>query len=142
LSFLLDTNVVSEFAKPTPDPNVISWLEEIDEDRAFISVISLAEIRRGIELLPTGRRRQRLTQWLTEELPARFEERVLTIDRLVAESWGVIMAQGQKAGTTIGSMDAFVAATAEAYSLTLVTRNTRDFAAAGVSLLNPWIGRT
>jgi predicted nucleic acid-binding protein len=138
VSFLIDTNVVSEWVRPQPDRNVISWLAEVDEDRVFISVISFAEIRRGIEMLPTGRRRERLATWLAEELPLRFEERILDIDRHVAETWGVVMARGQKIGLTLGSMDSFVAATAEAHGLTLVTRNVKDFQRLGISLLDPW----
>ena len=138
MSFLLDTNVVSEWVRPQPDRNVISWLAEVDEDRVFISVISFAEIRRGIEMLAAGRRHERLATWLAEELPVRFEERILDIDRQVADTWGVLMARGQKIGLTLGSMDAFVAATAEAHGLTLVTRNVKDFRRLGISLLDPW----
>jgi toxin FitB len=138
VSFLLDTNVVSEWVRPQPDRNVISWLAEVDEDRVFISVISFAEIRRGVELLPAGRRRERLAAWLAEELPARFEERILDIDPQVAETWGVVMARGQKVGLTLGSMDAFVAATAEAHNLTLATRNVKNFHRLGISLFDPW----
>jgi predicted nucleic acid-binding protein len=138
VSFLLDTNVISEWIKPQPDRNVISWLAEVDEDRVFISVISFAEVRHGVELLPAGRRRERLAQWLAEELPARFEDRILAIDQHVAETWGVIMAGRQKIGLRLSSMDAFVAATAETYALTLVTRNIKDFERVGISLLDPW----
>jgi predicted nucleic acid-binding protein len=138
VSFLLDTNVISEWVKPRPDPHVIAWLEEIDEDRTFLSVASFAEIRRGIEMLTDGRRRSRLAAWLAEELPSRFEGRILPIDRDVGETWGVLMVRGKKAGVTLGSLDAFFAATAEAHSLTLVTRNTKDFAALGIPLLDPW----
>jgi len=67
--------------KPHPDPNVVSWLADVDEDRVFISVASFAEIRRGIELMPAGRRRERLGEWATEDLPARFEDRILRIDQ-------------------------------------------------------------
>jgi len=138
VSFLLDTNVISEWINPQPDRNVISWLAEVDEDRVFISVISFAEVRPGVELLPAGRRRERLAQWLAEELPARFEDRILAIDQHVAETWGVIMAGRQKIGLRLSSMDAFVAATAETYALTLVTRNIKDFEHVGISLLDPW----
>jgi predicted nucleic acid-binding protein len=138
VKFLLDTNVVSEWVRPQPDRNVISWLAEVDEDRVFISVISFAEIRRGVEMLMAGRRRERLANWLAEELPLRFEERILDIDPRVAETWGVVMARGQKIGLTLGSMDAFVAATAEAHRLTLATRNVKDFQPLGISLLDPW----
>jgi len=136
--FLLDTNVISEWVKPRPDPNVISWLAEADEDRVFVSVTSFAEIRHGIELLRDGRRRDRLIQWLNEELPARFEGRILPIDRRIAQAWGVVTARGRKSGVTLGSMDAFFAATAETHGLTLVTRNVRDFAALGIALIDPW----
>jgi len=138
MSFLLDTNVVSEWVRPRPDHNVISWLARVDEDRVYISVISLAEIRLGVELLPAGRRRERLASWLAEELPVRFEERILDIDAQVAATWGVVMARGQKSGMTLGSMEAFVAATAETHDLTLATRNIKDFQRLGISLLDPW----
>jgi toxin FitB len=138
VSFLLDTNVISEWVKPQPDRNVVSWLAEADEDRVFVSVIAFAEIRRGIELMPSGRRRERLAQWLAEELPVRFEDRILAIDLQVADTWGLVMAQSQKVGLALGSMDAFVAAIAEAHSLTLVTRNVKDFEHIGITLLDPW----
>ena len=120
---------------------MISWLAEVDEDRVFVSLITFAEVRHGVELLPVGRRRERLAHGLAEELPARFEDRILTIDQHIAETWGVIMARGQKAGLALGSMDAFVAATAETHALTLVTRNVKDFERIGISLLDPWVSR-
>jgi len=89
-------------------------------------------------MLAAGRRRERLASWLAEELSVRFEERILDIDRHVADTWGVVMARGQKIGLTLGSMDAFVAAMAEAHGLVLVTRNVKDFQRLGISLLDPW----
>jgi predicted nucleic acid-binding protein len=141
MSFLLDTNVISEWVKPAPDPNVTRWLDEVDEDQVFLSVASLAEVRHGVELMDSGKRRDRLAAWLAGELPARFEGRILDIDRHVAEAWGVIMARGQKAGLNLGSLDAFFAATAEVHRLTLVTRNVQHFERLGIPLLNPWHGR-
>jgi len=138
MNFLLDTNVISEWVKPQPDRNVVSWLAEVDEDRVFISVISFAEIRHGIELMTVSRRRERLAQWLIEELPLRFEDRVFAVDCAVADSWGLVMARCQKAGLALGAMDAFVAAIAETHSLTLVTRNIKDFGHLGISIVNPW----
>ena len=138
MSFLVDTNVISEWVKPRPDPHVIAWLAETDEDRTFLSVVSFAEIRRGIELLPGGRRRDRLALWLAEELPSRFEGRILPIDRRIAETWGVLTARGRRAGVTLGSIDAFFAATAEVHHLTLVTRNIKDFGTVEIPLLDPW----
>lgn len=138
MNFLLDTNVISEWVKPEPDRNVVAWLAEADEDRVFVSVMSFAEIRRGIELMVAGRRRERLAQWLGQELPLRFEDRILAVDPEVAGIWGVVMARSESKGHAMGSMDAFVAATAEAHDLTLVTRNIRDFEHLGISLVDPW----
>nr|WP_249803446.1 type II toxin-antitoxin system VapC family toxin [Bradyrhizobium sp. 21] len=135
---LLDTNVLSEVQRPAPSPGVLAWLDTVDEDRAFISVASIAELRRGIALLNDGRRRAALAAWLAHDLPARFAERILPIDRGVAERWGDLMAQSRKSGVALSVMDGFFAATALANNLTLVTRNVKDFAAFGVPLFNPW----
>ncbi|HKZ73859.1 MAG TPA: PIN domain-containing protein, partial [Steroidobacteraceae bacterium] len=85
MSFLLDTNVVSEWTKPQPNRGVITWLEEADEDRVFLSVATLAELRHGIERLPAGNRRKLLDDWLRDELPLRFESRILSVDETVAD---------------------------------------------------------
>src|SRR6266581_5309356 len=136
--FLLDTNVLSEWVKPLPNPGVVQWLEVVDEDRTHISVVSFAEIRRGIERMEPGQRRQRLASWLDDELSARFEGRVFGIDRTVANSWSSITAQTERSGHTLSIMDAFLVATALVHNLTVVTRNVSDFRPTGVKLLNPW----
>jgi toxin FitB len=138
VNFLLDTNVVSEWAKPRPDIGVVTWLAKADEDRVFISVVTLAELRHAIERMPAGARRERLDVWLSEQVPARFETRILPVDAEAANSWGRVMARGQVAGRPVGTMDAFIAATAECHDLTLVTRNVSDFDALGIRLINPW----
>jgi predicted nucleic acid-binding protein len=137
-SFLLDTNVVSEWVKPHPNPHVVAWLQEVEEERVFLSVASLAEIRRGVEIMPAGKRRDRLAIWLSEDLPARFAGRILDIDSRVADSWGIVMARGQSMGTNIHVLDAFFAATAQVHGLTLVTRNVQHFLPLEVPLLDPW----
>ena len=121
-----------------PDPKVLAWLDAVDEDRVFISVGSIAELRRGIALMDDGRRRAALSAWLTNDLPARFAERILPIDQAIAERWGDLMAQSRRSGVALSVMDGFFAATALAKDLTLVTRNVSDFASCGVRLLNPW----
>jgi predicted nucleic acid-binding protein len=137
MSFLLDTNAVSEWVKPRPNPGLIGWMESTDEDRVFISVITLAELRYGVERMAAGSRRSRLEQWLRDELPLRFEGRILPVDVDVAEAWGTTLARSEAAGRPIGAMDAFLAATAEIRRLTLVTRNVSDFPLLK-TLLNPW----
>ena len=141
MSFLLDTNVVSEWVKPRPDAGVVAWLAQADEDRVFISVITLAELRYGVERMPAGARRRRLDEWLGHELPLRFEGRILPIDGAIADIWGRLVARCEALGRPLGASDAFVAATVEAHGLTLVTRNTRDFEPALKSVLNPWTQR-
>lgn len=137
MSFLVDTNVLSEVRRPAPSPKVLAWLDQLDEDRAFIS-ISLAELRRGVALMDDGRRKQALADWLAHDLPDRFAGRILLIEPEIAETWGDLMAESQRNGKTLSAMDGFLAATALARQLTLVTRNTKDFAPFGVPLLNPW----
>ena len=138
MNFLLHTNVVSEWTKPRPDAGVVTWLAGVDEDRVFVSVVTLAELRHGIERMPAGARRDRLDVWLTELMPSRFEARVLPVDAGTADCWGRIMARGQAAGRPVGTMDAFIAATAEQHDLALVTCNVSDFDVLGIRLVNPW----
>jgi toxin FitB len=140
VSYLLDTNIVSEWMKPGPSPMVAAWLDAVDEDRTFLSVISIAEIRQGIELMDRGRRPAELEGWLRDVLPDRFAGRLLPVDQEVAERWAMITVASRRAGIVLGIIDAFLAATAEAHGLTIVTRNVRDFAALGLPLLNPWDG--
>ena len=137
MSFLLDTNAVSEWVKPRPNPGLIGWMESADEDRIFISVVSLAELRYGVERLAAGSRRNRLEGWLRDELPLRFEGRILPVDTNVAEAWGKTVSRSEAAGRPMGVMDAFLAATAEIRRLTLVTRNVSDFPLLK-AVLNPW----
>lgn len=140
MSFLLDTNVISEGARPRPDAGVMDWLDSVDEAHLFLSVVSLAELRHGVERLGAGRRKTALDLWLTESLSARFGDRLLAVDAGTADRWGRIVASTQAAGRPIGAMDAFLAATADQHQLTLVTRNTSDFDATGINLFNPWTG--
>jgi hypothetical protein len=142
VSFLLDTNVLSEWIKPLPDPGLIAWLGYVDEDRVFISAITLAELSHGVERLAQGQRRSRLEAWLREDLPLRFEGRILPVDEAVARTWGAITARRAAIGRPIGAMDGFIAATAEIHDLALVTRNVPDFEASARTLLNPWTGKS
>ena len=138
MNFLLDTNAVSEWMKPRPNPGVVTWLAEADEDRIFLSVVTLTELRYGAERLDHGRRRARLEEWLAGELLLRFEARILPITAGIADACGKIVARAEALGRRIEALDAFLAATAEIYSMTLVTPNTSDFMGISKSLLNPW----
>jgi hypothetical protein len=138
MSLLLDTNVVSEGMKPQPNAGVIAWMQTVDEDRVYISVVTLTELRYGIERLAAGGRRKRLEDWLQRELPLRFEGRILPIDETIADVSGRLVARSEAAGRPIEAMDAFLAATAEVHRLTLVTRNQSDFKAVLKTTLNPW----
>jgi len=137
VNFLLDTNAVSEWVKPQPNPGLIRWMESADEDRVFLSVISLAELRYGVERMPAGARRTRLEQWLRDELPLRFERRILPIDNDIAEAWGRTVSRSEALGRPMGAMDAFLSATAEVHHLTLVTRSVSDFVTLK-AVVNPW----
>lgn len=138
MSFLLDTNVVSEWVRPQPNSGVVSWLANVDEDRVFISVVTLTELRYGIERMIAGRRRKRLEDWLAGELLARFDGRILAVDQTVADISGRFVARSEAAGRPMEAIDAFLAATAEVHRLTLVTRNQSDFKAVLKSTVNPW----
>ena len=116
---------------------LIRWMEAADEDRVFLSVISLAELRYGVERLAAGERRNRLEQWLLRELPLRFEGRILPVDHKIAEAWGQTVSRCEALGRPVGAMEAFLSATAEIHRLTLVTRNVSDFPALK-AVLNPW----
>jgi predicted nucleic acid-binding protein len=137
VSFLLDTNVVSEWTKPRPNLGVRAWLTEADEDQIFLSVVTLAELRHGIERL-IGRRRVSLDEWLRHDLILRFEGRVIPVELAIADEWGRLVARREAQGRPMNAMDALIAATAEVHALTLVTRNNSDFAATVKSILNPW----
>jgi toxin FitB len=138
VSFLIDTNVISEWLKPRPEPRVVAWLAGVDEDRVHISTVTVGELRYGVERLAHGARRKRLDEWLHHDLPLRFEGRILPIDLPVAHAWGSITARRERAGRPISPIDAFIAATAEVHDLTLVTRDVAEFASAARSVLNPW----
>src|SRR5208283_3565647 len=138
MSSLLDTKVVSESTKPRPNAGLVAWLTGVDEESVFLSVITLTELRYGVEFLAPGRRRKRLDRWLQEELPLRFVGRILPIDALVADACGKLVAQTESVGRPIEARDAFVAATVQVHQFALVTRNASHFETTVKSILTPW----
>lgn len=141
MDYLLDTNVASELVRPNPDANVAAWVRDRDETRFYLSVLTFGEIRRGIEWLPPGPRRERLRLWLEVDLTDRFKGRILDIDRRIAEIWGMILARGGAASTRLPTIDTLIAATAERHGMVVATRNLRDFAFAAVATVSPWEAR-
>jgi toxin FitB len=138
VSFLLDTNVLSEPMKERPNSRVVAWLSEANEDQVFVSVVTITELRYGVERLATGKRRERLDGWLRKDLISRFAGRILPIDLRIADACGGLMARSESMGRPIEARDAFIAATAEVHGLTLVTRNTEDFGPTLKAIVNPW----
>lgn len=138
MRLLLDTNVLSEVTKLRPEGRVLAWLDSLDEDRTFISVVSIAEIRRGVALMADGRKRDVLADWLARDLPQRFEHRVIPVEERVALAWGDLMGEAKRSGRGMSSMDGLIAATAIANDLVLATRNIKDFGGFGIDLIDPW----
>lgn len=135
MSYLVDTNVLSELRRRDPDDNVVRWLEGRPATTLYLSVLTLGELRKGIEALAEGARKRRLLDWLEVELPRFFAGRVLPIDERVADRWGYVVAQ---AGRPVPAIDSLLAATALTHGLTLVTRNLRDFRYPGLAVVDPW----
>lgn len=133
MSFLLDTNAVSEIRRGG-DPSVRAWVDAVDDSELHVSVMTLGEIRTGIDRLSDRDATQAnvFARWLSE-LRARFADRILPVDTRVADQWGRL-----NAIATRNAVDSLIAATAHVHGLTVVTRNTRDFDGCEVAVLNPW----
>lgn len=137
MKYLLDTDIISETVRPHPNKNVYQWLSEIPSESLFMSVLTLGEIRRGIEKLGKGKRKNHLILWLEQELPKWFGENILPINQAVAERWGYItsiMTQPHQ----LTAIDTLLAATALTHNLKMVTRNIKDFDVPGLEVLNPF----
>lgn len=135
--YLLDTNVPSEVVKPRPDPGVARWLDHVNEHDTFLSVVSIAEFRFGIERLPLGHKRRQREAWLAQTID-RFAERIVPFDLNLANTVGRLMARTEAIGRPIRGNDAIIAATALQRHLVVVTRNVKHFNHTEVEVLNPW----
>ena len=136
--FLLDTNVTSELIRLRPDPAVSEWVFNQERETLFLSVITIGELRKGFAILPQGKRRADLEQWLDQSLLPSFAGRVLPVTQSIAESWGILSGGRHLGGRPLAMADGLIAATALDHGLMVVTRNVRDFLDLGVTLLNPW----
>jgi len=138
MRFLLDTCVISDLVARRPDPGVVQWVDNTDEGKLFLSVITIGEIRKGIEKLIAPDRQKVLSEWLEDELLARFRHRVLPIDTSVMLIWGKLVADLERQGKPMPAIDSLLAATALQGGLALVTRNKDDFAHCDIAVVNPW----
>ena len=140
MRFLLDTCVISELVARQPDPGVVEWIDETGEEKIYLSVITIGEIKKGIEKLSDSRRKGELREWLEDHLLVRFRDRVLPIDTDVMLAWGELTASLEKRGKKMPAIDSLIAAIALRGKLSLVTRNEDDFKHAGIPVTNPWQG--
>jgi predicted nucleic acid-binding protein len=136
MSYLLDTNVISELVRSKPNARVVQWIEDIPDEMLYLSVLSLGEIRKGVEGILDLKRREKIRLWLEHELPEWLGSRVLPIDKLVADRWGRL--QHDLKGRPLPTIDSLLAATALSYDLRLVTRNVKDFDYYPLETINPW----
>lgn len=138
MTYLLDTCVLSEFTKISPNDCVVEWLQAQVESSCYLSVLTLGELILGIQRLPLFKKREKLEKWLKHNLLERFQGRIIPINEAVATRWGIIMAQASAKGTILPTIDSLLAATAQEYKLILVTRNIKDFQSVEIPLHNPW----
>lgn len=135
MNYLLDTNVISELKRPKPNGQVVDWFATAGKESLYLSVLTLGEIRKGIDKLADGQKKQALSVWLEKELPLWFDSRLLVVDAGVADCWGKLQAQINR---PLPAIDSLLAATALHHNLCLVTRNVSDFDYPGLTILNLW----
>jgi len=136
--WLLDTNVISEVRKRRPHRKVVAFVAEQPLDLLYVSTVTLAEIRFGIELVVDANRRTELTAWLAHKVRPLFAQRVLDVTEDVIVKWRLLVEQGRRSGYTFSQPDLFIAATALHHGMTVVSRDTREYERAGVPVFNPW----
>lgn len=141
MSWLLDTCVIAELVRPKPKASVIAWIEHCDEERLFLSVITIGELEKWIAKLPDSAKRVTLEQWVRRELADRFRDRLLVIDPGIAACWGAMVGASEARGQPLPVNDSLIAATSLQHDLAVVTRNTEDLTRCGARCFNPWVGK-
>jgi toxin FitB len=135
MSYLIDTNVISEFVRSQPNQHVVQWVEKIPPQALYISVLTIGDIRKGVEKIPSPSRREKIRLWLEQDLPEWFEDRILHIDLATADRWGRLL---EEVGRSVPAIDSLLAATALHHELRIITRNINDFKFPGLEVVNPW----
>ena len=135
MNYLIDTNVISELVKTKPNKSVTQWFNKISSHQLYISVLTLGELRKGIEQITETQKKIQLHYWLEHELPAWFDHRVLAIDQNIADRWGRLLTEMRR---PLPAIDSLIAATALHFDFCLVTRNVNDFKYPSLQVLNPW----
>lgn len=138
MNYLLDTCVISELVAKSPNPEVTGWIDGTEEVRLYLSVITIGEIRKGIEKLSGSKRKKALDAWLNDELLIRFDGRIVSIDTEVMLAWGKLTGALEVKGKPMSAIDPLIAASALNGGFSLVTRNEDDFKESGVPIINPW----
>ena len=138
MNYLFDTCVISEVQSKTPNPKILTWINGIEDERIYISCITIGEIKRGIVAVSNETKRTRLIRWYEDDLLARFGDHILNIDTPTMEKWGGIAGELDKTDQAVPLMDSLIAATAIHKRLAIVTRNDRDFIKMGARIVNPW----
>lgn len=135
MSYLVDTNVVAELARRQPDHRVVAWFKQVPDAALHLSVLTIGELRKGVESLAEGQRRERLRVWLENDIAEWFGDRLLPVSAAVADRWGLLLADVRR---PVPAIDSLLAATALHHELRMVTRNEKDFSFPGLAVVNPW----
>lgn len=136
--YLLDTNIPSELTRQYPDTRVIDFVRNASREKLFLSVMTIGEICKGIDLLPASHKRTALEGWLDVHVRTWFAGRIFPVTEAIAARWGHLASAAKKQGISLAVVDGIIATTALEHALTLVTRNTKDYGNLGISLLSPW----
>lgn len=138
MKYLLDTCVISELISKKPNPKVVEFVDLLDPEDVYLSVITIGEITKGIERLPKSARKTNLQNWLRDDLLIRFEGNILALDTDVLMEWGRLTAKLESVGKTMPAIDSLIAATVLTKKMALITRNVSDFEETDIEILNPW----
>jgi predicted nucleic acid-binding protein len=138
MNYILDTNIISELVAKQPNQRVVEWIDSLDPNHVFLSVITIGELRKGVEKLAESPRKEVLRDWLITDLLNRFSGRILSLDIDVMLTWGALTGQLERIGRPLPAIDSLIAAQALQHASILATRNEQDFKDTGIALLNPW----